>query len=127
MRMLSLKHWSNSSPRNATSNTGQCKNCSPARDACRAAIIRRSTGVRPYRQVIAISPDVRFYGYAVCDILGPLRDIIEDTHRMHHTPDGIGYYVFNEKLNLVIEVIPYSKIVADAERRNAAFFRKLNM
>jgi hypothetical protein len=46
---------------------------------------------------------------------------------MQHTPDGIGYYAFHDKLNLLIEVIPYSKIVSDAERRNAAFFKKLNM
>jgi hypothetical protein len=78
-------------------------------------------------QVQAISTDVRIYGYAVCDILGPLRDIIVDTFRMRPTPDGIGYYTFHEPLNLSIELIPYSKIVSDAERRNAAFFKKLGM
>jgi hypothetical protein len=78
-------------------------------------------------QIQAISDRVRFYGYAVCDVLGSLRSIIEDTHRMQHTPDGIGYYAFHDNLNLLIEVIPYSKIVSDAERRNAAFFKKLGM
>lgn len=78
-------------------------------------------------EIQAISDDVRFYGYAVCDILGPLEGIIKNTHRMRHTPDGIGYYMFHEELNMLIEVIPYSKIVSDAERRNAAFFKKLNM
>lgn len=46
---------------------------------------------------------------------------------MKHTPDGVGYYAFNENLNLLIEVIPYAKTVNDAERRNAAFFSKLGM
>jgi hypothetical protein len=78
-------------------------------------------------QVQAISDRVRFYGYAICDVLGTLRSVIEDTHRMQHTPDGIGYYAFHDNLNLLIEVIPYSKIISDAERRNAAFFRKLGM
>lgn len=78
-------------------------------------------------QVQAISGSVRFYGYVICDVLGSLRPIIEDTHRMEHTPDGIGYYAFHDNLNLLIEVIPYSKIVSDAERRNAAFFTKLGM
>jgi hypothetical protein len=78
-------------------------------------------------QIQAISDSVRFYGYAICDLLGSLRGIIEDTHRMQHTPDGIGYYGFHHNLNLLIEVIPYSKIVSDAERRNAAFFTKLGM
>jgi hypothetical protein len=78
-------------------------------------------------QIQAISNSVRFYGYAICDVLASLRGIVEDTHRMQHTPDGIGYYAFHETLNLLIEVIPYSKIVSDAERRNAAFFTKLGM
>lgn len=62
-------------------------------------------------QVQAISDRVRFYGYAICDVLGSLRSVIEDTHRMQHTPDGIGYYAFHDNLNLLIEVIPYSKII----------------
>lgn len=75
----------------------------------------------------AISKDVRMYGYAICDVVGPLKGIIEDTYRMRHTPDGVGYYIFHEPLNLLIEVIPYSKIVSDAKRRNAAFFKKLGI
>jgi len=74
-----------------------------------------------------ISGNVRFYGYAVCDVTSSLRPIIEDSYRMQHTPDGIGYYAFHDNLNLLIEVIPYSRIVSDAERRNAAFFKKLGM
>ena len=78
-------------------------------------------------EIRAINEGVRFYGYAVCDILESLRDLIENTYRMMPTPDGIGYYMFHEPLNMLIEVIPYSKVVTDAERRNAAFFKKLNM
>ncbi len=35
MRMPSSNPWSNSSPRSATSNKAPCRNCSPARSACR--------------------------------------------------------------------------------------------
>jgi hypothetical protein len=97
-------------------------------------IIDAARKIRDARQVETttgliqtISGSVRFYGYAICDVLGPLRGIIEDTHRMQHTPDGIGYYAFHDNLNLLIEVIPYSKIISDAKRRNAAFFTKLGM
>lgn len=78
-------------------------------------------------EVIAVSNALRVYGYAVCDVTPTLKPLLEYTHLMKETPDGIGWYVYHERLNLLIELIPYSKLVNDAERRNMAFFRKLNI
>lgn len=78
-------------------------------------------------QSVAIGEHIRFYGYAVCDVLDNLKRIIVDTYRAELTPDGMGYYFFHPTLRLLIEVIPYSKIITDAQRRNAAIFKKLGM
>ncbi len=42
-------------------------------------------------------------------------------------PDGQGYFGFNNPSNAYIELMPYSKLVVDAKKRNAAFFRKLGL
>lgn len=97
-------------------------------------VVEIARKIRDAKQIEAVTGEIipipfpaRMYAYVVCDVVGTLRPIIEDSFSMKRTPDGIGYYVFNDNLNMLIEVIPYSKIVMDAERRNAAFFAKLGM
>lgn len=49
------------------------------------------------------------------------------SYDMSKTPDGQGYYAFHKAAGMMIELIPYEKLIRDAERRNAAFFRQLNL
>ena len=43
------------------------------------------------------------------------------------TPDNLGYYGFNEALNAYYEVISYTKLLSDAQKRNRVLFDKLNL
>ena len=43
------------------------------------------------------------------------------------TPDGLGFFGYKKHYNAYFEVISYSKLVADAEKRNKAFFHKLGL
>ncbi len=45
----------------------------------------------------------------------------------HRTPDNLGYYGFNETLNAYYEVISYTKLLSDAQKRNRVLFDKLNL
>jgi hypothetical protein len=78
-------------------------------------------------EIQTIREDMLAFGYAICDVRSRLKGILENTYDMKQTPDKLGYYKYHEKLNLLIEVIPYSKLIQDAERRNAAFFKKLGL
>lgn len=42
------------------------------------------------------------------------------------TPDGEGYYGYNQPRGAYIEVISYNKMVRDAAQRNQILFDKLN-
>ncbi len=41
------------------------------------------------------------------------------------TPDGMGYYGYQPERNAYYEVISYSKLLADAKKRNQILFDKL--
>lgn len=75
---------------------------------------------------INASRDTRFYLYAICDITSTLIDIMEERD-YNETPDGKGYYGFNQKLNSYIEVLSFDKIYLDAMKRNKILFRKLGV
>jgi hypothetical protein len=73
-----------------------------------------------------LPPGAMIYGYAVCDLTDPLKELI-DTLDMQQTPDGQGYYVYHKSAGMMVELISYDKLVRDAERRNAAFSRALGI
>jgi hypothetical protein len=43
------------------------------------------------------------------------------------TVDGKGYYYFHEALNAHIEIIPYDKVLVDAQKRNRTLFDQLGI
>lgn len=77
-------------------------------------------------RLIKVGANTRFYLYAVCDITSSLEDVLTDLDYTQ-TPDRMGYYNFNAKLNAYIEVLSYDKIVIDAEKRNKILFDKLGI
>jgi hypothetical protein len=66
------------------------------------------------------------YCYILCDLAPQVRVRFENMGA-RSTPDNMGYYGFNEKLNAYYEVISYQKLLADAKKRNRILFEKLNL
>ena len=62
----------------------------------------------------------------MCDITSSLLPIL-DFYDFTRTPDNMGYYRYNEKLNAYIEILSYDKIVNDANKRNKILFDKLGI
>lgn len=77
-------------------------------------------------RVIRVGQNTKFYLYAVCDITTTLEQIL-DFHDFSQTPDKLGYYKYNDKMNAYIEVLSYDKIINDAKKRNRVLFDKLGI
>ena len=75
---------------------------------------------------IKVGGNTQFYLYAVCDITSSLLPILE-FYDFTQTPDSMGYYRYNDKLNAYIEILSYDKIVNDANKRNRILFDKLGI
>jgi hypothetical protein len=75
---------------------------------------------------LPVSQHLPFYCYVVCDITAKLAKWAE-YFELEKTPDGLGYFGYKRHLMSYWEVISYSKLVSDAEKRNRAFFAKLGL
>ena len=77
-------------------------------------------------RIIRVGQNTKFYLYAVCDITTTLEQIL-DFHDFAQTPDKLGYYKYNDKMNAYIEILSYDKIINDAKKRNRILFDKLGI
>lgn len=77
---------------------------------------------------IEIRGHTRFFVYVLADITPQLRAYL-DRQLFKETSDGKGMYLMNEykKHNVNIEIIPYSKLLNDARKRNEILFRTLGI
>ncbi len=75
---------------------------------------------------ITIAETTPFYGYVVCDITKKMKRFAEDGN-LTPTPDGLGYFGYNQAHRMYVEVISYDKLVKDAQKRNRALFEKLGL
>jgi hypothetical protein len=75
-------------------------------------------------KTIEVSPSIPFYCYVIATLTTELKKEA-DNYSYTPTPDGLGYFGYNSKYNAYIEIISYRKLIADAKRRNKAFFDKL--
>lgn len=78
------------------------------------------------RPIGVASPDIPTNCYIVCDITPRLRELLQDWEATP-TPDGQGFYGYHRNHRLYFEVMSYSKVLSDAERRNRAMFERLNL
>jgi hypothetical protein len=69
---------------------------------------------------------VPFYCYIVCDMTPKIAESAEN-YALTKTPDSEGYFGFNMNLRAYVEVLSFTKVVADAEKRNRVLFEKLNL
>lgn len=65
-----------------------------------------------------------FYCYIIADLTDSMRLNAENAS-LTMTPDGDGYYGYNQIRRAYIEVISYDKLVRDAKQRNQILFDKL--
>jgi len=75
---------------------------------------------------ISVPPQMPFYAYIIADITDSLR-FQAQTANLHSSPDGLGYFGYNNQIGVYVEIISFDKLVSDAERRNAYFFHQLGL
>lgn len=75
---------------------------------------------------IYVRGDTPFYCYIICDITNKIETYAKRAN-CNKTPDGFGYYGFNEKYSAYIEILSYTKLINDARKRNRVLFEKLNI
>lgn len=81
---------------------------------------------RSGRYIRPANENIPAYCYIICDLTPPVETRIQNMGA-RRTPDNLGYYGFNESLNAYYEIISYTKVVADAKKRNRILFEKLNL
>lgn len=79
-----------------------------------------------YGRTIKVGNGTKFYLYAVCDITPSLEKTIR-FNSFKHTPDKMGYYLFNDTYNAYVEILSFSKIIKDSKKRNRILFDKLGI
>jgi hypothetical protein len=62
----------------------------------------------------------------IADLTATLKKVA-DVHDLTMTPDGRGYWKFHDKLQAIIEIVPFDKIVDGTRARHEAFFSKLGI
>lgn len=65
-----------------------------------------------------------FHCYIIADMTTTLRDRA-DTAGYTKTPDGQGYYGYNQNRNAFVEIMSYTKLLNDAKKSNQILFDKL--
>lgn len=66
------------------------------------------------------------YIYIVCDITERIIEFA-DLYQLSISPDGEGYFGYNNSYNAYIEIKSFKKVVSDAKMRNQIFFKKLGL
>lgn len=75
--------------------------------------------------ISGIGANTSFHCYIVADITEGLSKRLRG--RFDPTPDGKGLFGFTRSPDAYAEVIPYDKLLLDAQARNAIFFDKLGI
>ena len=78
------------------------------------------------RMIRPANNQIPAYCYIVCDLTPELETRIQNMSAFR-TPDNMGYYGFNQELHAYYEVISYTKLLADAQKRNRVLFDRLNI
>ena len=75
--------------------------------------------------IIGLGGTTAFHFYIIADLTdGPVKRL---SGRFEPTPDGKGFFGYTQNPDTYAEVIPYGKLLLDAQARNAIFFDKLGL
>jgi hypothetical protein len=88
--------------------------------------IKEGTKKDHHGRPITVARHTPFYGYIVCDITPKLRVQAENA-QLTETPDSNGYFGYNSKLGIYIEIVSFDKLVVDAGKRNKFLFDSLGL
>jgi hypothetical protein len=66
------------------------------------------------------------YAYIICDTTKEV-EIIAENKALLPTPDNLGYFGYNQRLSVYVEIISYTKLLRDAKKRNRILFDKLHL
>lgn len=88
--------------------------------------LRSGAGRGPKGEAIHIPAQAPFFAYIIADLTPGLRSLL-DAQDFQPTPDSQGYFRFYTNQKCYVEVISFKKMLADAKKRNQAFFDKLNI
>jgi hypothetical protein len=78
-------------------------------------------------RLINVEQNTPFYVYIVCDITPSLEKILRNREYIQ-TPDKLGYFtVKSQYYKAYIEVLPFEKVLKDAQKRNRILFDKLGI
>lgn len=78
-------------------------------------------------RLIRVGNNTKFYLYAVCDVTDKLQRAISHLGVFKQTPDRLGYYGYHDGFNAYIEILPFDKIINDAQKRNRVLFETLGL
>jgi hypothetical protein len=89
--------------------------------------IQEGKWVESGRKVKA-TDDTRFYCYIVCDLDNPTIMRMKREHQFKPMFGGTdGYYLYNDELRAYAELVPFERVLRDAERKHRAFFERLGL
>jgi hypothetical protein len=79
-------------------------------------------------QKIKASERTRFYCYIVCDLDSDKAKALADEYTFTPIFDGVdGYFLYNSNLKAYVELVPFEKVLRDAERKHRALFNRLGL
>jgi hypothetical protein len=76
---------------------------------------------------VTVDSNTPFYVYIVCDVTKTLEKILK-SREFDKSPDGLGWFRIKTKYyKAYIEVLPFEKVLKDAQKRNQILFNKLGI
>jgi len=75
---------------------------------------------------IMVTDGTPFYCYIIADLTPRLRDIAK-IRGFTNSPDALGCFWYNPGFRSYIEIISFEKLIQDAQQRNLALFKMLNL
>jgi hypothetical protein len=89
-------------------------------------LVKQKTVTGQNGEVLDIDENTRFTVYIIADLTESLKRIIK-RHNMSVSSTGHTYFIYNDSLKVFIEIIPYSSILDNSEKRNKIFLKKLEL
>lgn len=79
-------------------------------------------------QKVKASDHTRFYCFIVCDLDNDRVQTMVEEYTFTPIFDGTdGYFLYNEQLKAYAELVPFEKVLRDAERKHRALFDRLGL
>ena len=77
---------------------------------------------------IKASTSTRFYCFIVCDLDNRTITRMKREYQFVPVFDGIdGHVLYNAELKAYVELVPFERMLRDAERKHRAFFERLGL